>query len=44
MTKNFITKIIGGRGRFVRWLKPLAPGLVVLALAAGCQTDQSPLP
>jgi len=43
MTKNFITKIIGGRGRFVRRLKQLAPGLVVLALAAGCQT-QSPLP
>jgi polysaccharide export outer membrane protein len=38
MTKNFITQIIGGSGRFVRWLKQLAPGLVVLALAAGCQT------
>ena len=31
MTKNFITQIIGGSGRFVRWLKQLAPGLVVLA-------------
>jgi len=41
MTKNFITKIIGGRGRFVRRLKQLAPGLVVLALAAGCQTQPS---
>jgi len=41
MTKNFITKIIGGSGRFVRWLKQLAPGLVVLALAAGCQTQPS---
>jgi len=40
MTKNFITKIVGGSDRFVRWLKLLAPGLVVLALAAGCQTDQ----
>jgi protein involved in polysaccharide export with SLBB domain len=39
MTKNFITKIIGGSGRFVRWLKQLAPGLVVLALATGCQTE-----
>jgi len=43
MTKNFIIKIVGGSGRFVRWLKLLAPGLVVLALAAGCQT-QPPLP
>jgi polysaccharide export outer membrane protein len=43
MTKYFITKIIGGSCCFVRWLKPLAPGLVVLALAAGCQT-QPPLP
>jgi protein involved in polysaccharide export with SLBB domain len=42
MTKFFINKIVGG-GRFVRWLKLLAPGLVVLALAAGCQT-QPPLP
>jgi polysaccharide export outer membrane protein len=41
MTKNIITQIIGGSGRFVRWLKRLAPGLVILALAAGCQTDQS---
>jgi polysaccharide export outer membrane protein len=39
MTKNFITKINGGSGRFVRRLKQLAPGLVVLALAAGCQTQ-----
>lgn len=43
MTKNFIAQMIGGSGRFVRWLKQLAPGLVTLALAAGCQT-QSPLP
>jgi polysaccharide export outer membrane protein len=43
MTKYFITKIIGGSCCFVRWLKPLAPGLVLLALAAGCQT-QPPLP
>jgi len=41
MTKNFIIKIVGGSGRFVRWLKLLAPGLVVLALAAGCQTQPS---
>jgi len=41
MTKNFITKIVGGSDRFVRWLKLLAPGLVVLALAAGCQTQPS---
>jgi len=45
MTNTFTTRIIGGRGRFIRWLKQLAPGLVVLALAAGCQTNQSlPLP
>src|ERR1700690_1856027 len=43
MTKNFIAQMIGGSGRFVRWLKQLAPGLVTLALAAGRQT-QSPLP
>ena len=43
MTKYLINKIVGDRGRFVRWLKQLAPGLVVLALAAGCQT-QPPLP
>jgi protein involved in polysaccharide export with SLBB domain len=41
MTKNIITQIIGGSGRFVRWLKQFAPGLVVLALAAGCQTQPS---
>jgi len=45
MTKYFITQIVGGRGHFVRRLKQFAPGLVVLALAVGCQTDQSfPLP
>jgi polysaccharide export outer membrane protein len=43
MTKNFINQINGGSGRFVYWLKRLAPGLVVLALAAGCQTNP-PLP
>jgi polysaccharide export outer membrane protein len=43
MTKKFIAKLNGGNGRFVRWLKQLAPGLVVLALSAGCQT-QPPLP
>jgi polysaccharide export outer membrane protein len=43
MTKYFITQIIEGRGCLVRWLKRLAPGLAVLALAAGCQT-QAPLP
>ena len=41
MTKNFITEIVGGRrGRFLHWLKVLGPGLVVLALAAGCETEQ----
>ncbi len=45
MTKYFIAKTTGGSGRFVRWLKQLAPGLVVLALVAGCQTEDSfPLP
>jgi protein involved in polysaccharide export with SLBB domain len=39
MTKNFITKIMGGSGRFIHWLKVLGPGLVVLALATGCQTE-----
>ena len=41
MIKNFITKIIGGRVRFIHWLKVLGPGLVGLALAAGCQTQPS---
>jgi polysaccharide export outer membrane protein len=39
MTKNFIAEIMGGRGRFIHWLKVLGPGLVVLALAAGCKTE-----
>ena len=43
MTKKFITKIIGGGGRFVYRLKHLVPALVLLALATGCQT-QPPLP
>jgi polysaccharide export outer membrane protein len=43
MTKNFTTEIVGGRGRFIDCLKALLPGLMVLALATGCQT-QSPLP
>ena len=43
MTKKFITKIIGGGGRFVYRLKQLVPALVLLALATGCQT-QPPLP
>jgi polysaccharide export outer membrane protein len=41
MTKNFITKIVGGSGRFVRRLKQLVPALVLLALATGCQTQPS---
>ena len=43
MTKSFITGIVGSRSRFLDCLKTLLPGLVVLALTAGCQT-QSPLP
>jgi polysaccharide export outer membrane protein len=43
MTKNFITGIVGGSGRFIDCLKTLLPGLMVLALVAGCQT-QPPLP
>ncbi|MGA2787601.1 MAG: polysaccharide biosynthesis/export family protein [Verrucomicrobiota bacterium] len=44
MTKIFINNIIiGASGCFVRCLKQLVPGLVLLALAAGCQT-QPPLP
>jgi polysaccharide export outer membrane protein len=39
MTKNLITEIVGGRGRFIDCLKTLLPGLAVLALAAGCQTN-----
>jgi polysaccharide export outer membrane protein len=42
MTKKIITQIIGGGGRFICRLKPLAPGLVMLALAAGCQTHPPP--
>jgi len=48
MTKNFITGIVGGSGRFIDCLKTLLPGLAVLAvlaLAAGCQTyEPFPLP
>jgi polysaccharide export outer membrane protein len=44
MTKYFITQIIGSSGRFVHWLKQLAPGLVALALVAGCQTQSPPPP
>ena len=43
MKKSFITEIVGSRSRFLDCLKTLLPGLVVLALTAGCQT-QSPLP
>ena len=41
MKKNIITQIMGGSGRFVRWLKQLAPGLAVLVLATGCETHTS---
>jgi polysaccharide biosynthesis/export protein len=43
MTKHFIAEITEYGGRFARYLKRLAPALIVLALAAGCQT-QPPLP
>jgi polysaccharide biosynthesis/export protein len=43
MTKLLTGKSINHEGRFVHWLKWLAPGLVGLMLAAGCQT-QTPLP
>jgi polysaccharide export outer membrane protein len=39
MTKSFIAEIIGSRGRLIHWLKVLGPGLAVLALAAGCETE-----
>jgi polysaccharide biosynthesis/export protein len=43
MKENFITEAIGGRKRFRQWLKWLAPVSGVLALAAGCQTN-NPFP
>ncbi len=43
MTKKFIVEITGGSVRSFCWLITLVPGLVVLMLAAGCQTP-SPLP
>lgn len=39
MTKNFITQTTEVRGRCLRPLKQLAPVLVALMLAAGCQTQ-----
>jgi len=44
MTNHFIAKIIGNQGRLIHWLKTLVPGLMVLALAAGCQTQNPPPP
>ena len=39
MTKYFIAEIIGGKGRSLRRLGILLPGLVALALTAGCQSE-----
>jgi polysaccharide export outer membrane protein len=41
MTKNLITKVVGGEGYFIHWLKQLAPVLAVLVLATGCETQTS---
>ncbi len=38
MKDNFIAKIAGGKFRFVDGLMALLPGLLMLALATGCQT------
>jgi len=43
MIKQLTGKIINPNGRCLQWLKLLAPGVVLLMLAAGCET-QSPLP
>ncbi len=44
MTKSFTANFVEGHGRLVRWLKPLAPGLVALILATGCETQPAPPP
>jgi polysaccharide export outer membrane protein len=41
MTNKFIKRVIDGGSGFVRQLKRLAPGLVMLVLVAGCQTQSS---
>ena len=43
MIKNFIANFLDGKSLFLCWLKLLSPGLLMLALATGCQT-QTPLP
>jgi polysaccharide biosynthesis/export protein len=48
MINHWIAETAGNEGRCPQWLKWLAPGLVALALAAGCQTNYpfppNPLP
>ena len=41
MINYFIGKVAAHSGGFIQWVKKLAPGLVVLILAAGCQTEPS---
>jgi len=41
MTNNFAAKIAGRDRRFIHWLTILAPGLVMLTLVAGCETQSS---
>ena len=42
MTKNLIAEIIGGDGHCLQCLRALSAGLVLLVLAAGCQTQAPP--
>jgi polysaccharide export outer membrane protein len=39
MMKPFVTDVFGDKGRLVQWLIKPALGLVLLAVAAGCQTQ-----
>ncbi len=43
MMKTFVTDVLGEKGRTAQWLMKTALGLVLLAMAAGCQT-QPPAP
>jgi len=41
MTNFSVAKFAASRSGLVKWLKQLAPGLVALALVAGCQSESS---
>jgi polysaccharide export outer membrane protein len=40
MIKTLVTDVFGDKGRFVQWFIKPSLGLVLLAMAAGCQTEQ----